>query len=50
MEGKYIINEGKFACKEVEQPIAEDYYDVNESEAERAERIFLCSEVKENES
>lgn len=41
MEEKYIMNEGEFIPKEVEQPTAADYHDINESDAERERRIYL---------
>ena len=49
MEEKYIISEGKVTYKTPSQPKIEDYYDINETEEERKERIYLYSEVKENE-
>lgn len=46
---KYIIESEKKNYKTPKQPKIEDYYDVNESEEERKFRIYLYSEVIENE-
>ncbi|MDU6296809.1 hypothetical protein [Clostridium celatum] len=46
MEEKYIIEEGTREHKTPKVPNIQDYYDVNETEEERAERIYLYSEVK----
>lgn len=46
---KHIMREGTMIYKTPKTPKIEDYYDVNETEEERAERIFLYSEVEENE-
>ena len=46
-EVKYEIKEEEYKIKRPQQPRAEDYYDITESEAERAERIYLYSEVVE---
>lgn len=45
MEKDYIIEEGTRAYKTPNQPNVKDYYDISETEEERAERIFLYSEV-----
>lgn len=45
---KHIICEGTVIHKTPKMPKIEDYYDVNETEEERAERIFLYSEVEED--
>lgn len=49
MDEKYIISEGKVDYKIPSQPKIEDYYDINETNEDRAERIFLYSEVREDE-
>lgn len=46
MNEKYVISEGENNFKTPKQPRPQDYYDVNETEEERAERIYLYSEVK----
>ena len=46
---KYIMNEGERAYKTPKAPNISDYYDINETEEERAERIYLYSEVKDSE-
>lgn len=46
---KYIIEEKAKKYKGPKLPNAEDYFDINESVEERAERIYLYSEVKEDE-
>lgn len=44
---KYIIEEEKMKYKTPKVPNIKDYYDVNESAEDRAERLFLYSEVME---
>ena len=44
---KYIIEEGTKNYKGPKVPNIKDYYDVNESAEDRAERLFLYSEVRE---
>jgi len=45
MEGeKYIIIEGENIIKTPKKPEPKDYFDVLETEGERAERIYLCSD------
>ncbi len=46
MEKEYIIEEGIREYKMPNEPKIEDYYDLNETEEERKERICLYSEVK----
>lgn len=46
MQEKYIIEENNRVFKRPMQPKQEDYYDIEETEEERKERIFLYSEVK----
>lgn len=46
MEEKYIYEEKNREYKRPSEPKAQDYYDVNETEEERSERIYLYSEVK----
>ena len=46
MDEKYIIEEGTREYKTPKAPNVQDYYDVNETEEERAERIYLYSEVR----
>ncbi|MDK0734734.1 hypothetical protein P7A61_04030 [Clostridium perfringens] len=46
---KYIIEEETKNYKGPKLPKSEDYFDINESLEERRERIYLYSEVKENE-
>lgn len=46
MEEEFIIEEGIREYKTPKTPNIQDYYDVNETEEERAERIYLYSEVK----
>ena len=48
-EVKYEIKEEEYKIKRPQQPRAEDYYDVTESKEEREERIYLYSEVVDNE-
>ena len=48
-EVKYEIKEEEYKIIRPQQPRAEDYYDVTESKEEREERIYLYSEVVDNE-
>lgn len=48
-EVKYEIKEEEYKIKRPQQPRVEDYYDVTESKEEREERIYLYSEVVDNE-
>ena len=45
---KYIIVSNKRVYKTPNAPKIEDYYDTNESEKERLERLYLYSEVYDN--
>ena len=49
MKEEYIIEEGTREHKTPKAPNIQDYYDIAETEEERAERIYLYSEVKDNE-
>lgn len=46
---EYEIKEGEYIYKTPNVPKAEDYYDINETAEERANRIYLYSEVIDNE-
>ncbi len=46
MEEEYIIEEGTREHKTPKVPNIKDYYDINETTEERAERIYLYSEVR----
>lgn len=46
---KYVISEGENIIKLNEKPKPEDYFDILETEEDRVERIYLYSEVNENE-
>ena len=45
---KYIIEEGKKETRRPREPRAEDYHNLEETEEERRMRIYLYSEVVEN--
>lgn len=45
-ETKYIFEEEEKVIKTNDKPLACDYYDLNETTEERAERIYLYDEVK----
>lgn len=49
MEEKYIINKGESVIKEPKEPNPSDYFNILETEGDRLERIYLYSEVKDNE-
>jgi hypothetical protein len=44
MDEKYIITEGENIIKKPKIPSPGDYYDINETPEERAERIYLYSD------
>lgn len=46
MEKDYTIEEGTIIYKIPNEPKIEDYHDINETEEERKERIYLYSEVQ----
>lgn len=45
---KYIIEEGEKEIRRPREPRAEDYNNLEETEEERKMRIYLYSEVKED--
>lgn len=46
MNEEYVIKEGTREYKIPKIPNTQDYYDLNETEEERTERIYLYDEVK----
>ena len=46
MEKKYIIEEKSKVYKRPKEPKPEDYWDIKETAKDRAERVYLYSEVK----
>lgn len=46
-EVRYIFNEGEKTINKPSSPNPKDYYDILETAEERAERIYLYSEVKD---
>lgn len=46
MNEEYVIKEGIREYKTPKTPNIQDYYDLNETTEERAERIYLYDEVK----
>lgn len=45
-DSQYVIKEGQYDYKVPQKPKPSDYYDTLETDQERAERIFLYSEVR----